>query len=267
MTAFNGAAATPYTGFGCGFWGVSAHQSPLKKGPPGEELNLRSEPYERPACVRQPGGERATRTTAHSGFRSFRTEPRLGLLFLGLRTGAYYGRRRQALDIVLETADRPAALIAAVKSPKIYAELLAEWSPENLPSDQTIKAHLLRNKNFNPLAVDGFIKDFRLSISFSGLDKQSTIPSDSTETETHTSTMPEPAAQPQARPRTVDQDRHVGKQPIAPSVIGRITSPNCSLSVSAEGAVSRADLDRLIKLVELMLDSYPATQEKPSEPS
>ena len=82
----------------------------------------------------------------------------------------------RGLDIVLDAPERNAALRDAVMSPKIYAEILANWPVDNLPSDQTLKFFLLRNKNFNPKAVDGFIKDFRDSISFSGLAKAGNMP-------------------------------------------------------------------------------------------
>jgi hypothetical protein len=82
----------------------------------------------------------------------------------------------RGLDIVLETPERNAALCEAVLSPKIYAEILANWPVNNFPSDQTLKVYLLRHKNFNPKAVDGFIKDFRDSISFSGLAKAGNMP-------------------------------------------------------------------------------------------
>ncbi len=186
------------------------------------------------------------------------------LLSYGLMIDKGSARNRQiqlsdrGLDIVLDTPSRAQALIDAVKNPKIYSDLLNEWNPENLPSDQTIKAHLLRNKNFNPKAVYGFIKDFRASISFSGLDKGDNIPQP--ETEAGTSPMQEANSHSQGRAKVVNALLQRQHQPIASTSIGRITSPGCSLSVLAEGVVTRGDLEKLIKLVELMRDSYPKSE-------
>lgn len=104
------------------------------------------------------------------------------LLGFGLMSHKGTGDQRQvqltgrALDIILDMPERAKALQDAVKSPKIYSELLTQWGPQELPSDQTIKAYLLRNKNFNPKTVEGFIKDFRDSVSYSGLTKYANIP-------------------------------------------------------------------------------------------
>ena len=48
---------------------------------------------------------------------------------------------------------------------------LCQGSPQELPSDQTLRFYLLREKAFNEPMVDGFIRDFRSSVSFSGIDK------------------------------------------------------------------------------------------------
>src|SRR5450759_3542398 len=79
----------------------------------------------------------------------------------------------RALDIVLHPIDAPErlqALKAAARAPKINNELLAKWPPNSLPSDQTIKVYLLREKDFNPNTVDSFIKDFRATVRYAKLD-------------------------------------------------------------------------------------------------
>jgi hypothetical protein len=78
-----------------------------------------------------------------------------------------------ALDILLDTPESPkrlAALQKAARSPKIIADLLAQWPPDSLPSDSTLKYYLIREKGFNDDAVDGFIKDFRASVAFAKLN-------------------------------------------------------------------------------------------------
>ena len=75
----------------------------------------------------------------------------------------------RALDILIEPAHSPKrieAIKAAALNPKIYTDLLGQWSVNELPSDQTIAAYLIREKDFNRLTVDAFIRDFRANIQF-----------------------------------------------------------------------------------------------------
>lgn len=83
----------------------------------------------------------------------------------------------RAMDILLEpgTPKAAQAIREAAISPKIYRELLTMWRPEALPSDQTIAAFLLREKDFNRNAVEAFIKDFKANIKFSELTSSDTI--------------------------------------------------------------------------------------------
>lgn len=90
-----------------------------------------------------------------------------------------------ALDILLDSPDSPKRLDAirvAARSPKLYGEILNKWTADELPSDQTLKYYLLREKGFNAGSVDNFIKDFRGSIIFAKLDKPSIIHSSNSAT-------------------------------------------------------------------------------------
>lgn len=73
-----------------------------------------------------------------------------------------------------DDAKRQPLIQTAARAPKIYSELLSKW--EELPSDTTLKYFLLKEKNFNPNSVDGFIKDFRKTVSFAKLSKPDTMP-------------------------------------------------------------------------------------------
>lgn len=78
----------------------------------------------------------------------------------------------RALTILLSEDDAPerrAALAECIVSPKIYREIFAKW-PDDLPSDQTISFFLQREKNFNPKAIESFIKDLRASLAFVGVE-------------------------------------------------------------------------------------------------
>jgi hypothetical protein len=80
--------------------------------------------------------------------------------------------------------------IAALK-PTIHSELWDLWlaNGESLPSDETMKRTLLRDKAFNPKAVDSFIQEFRDSLTYAGLIKDGRITSvDTKEKSTKTNT-------------------------------------------------------------------------------
>jgi hypothetical protein len=62
------------------------------------------------------------------------------------------------------------ALREMVLSPAIYSELVNEFRKHSrLPSDATLKSELAADWDFNPAKVDGFLKDFRDSLTYAGL--------------------------------------------------------------------------------------------------
>jgi hypothetical protein len=84
----------------------------------------------------------------------------------------------RGLDIVLDAPDSPERLKAiqeAVRAPRLYADILTKWGAGELPSDQTMRYYLLRERGFNEGSVTGFLKDFRASVSFAKLDKPASI--------------------------------------------------------------------------------------------
>ena len=85
-----------------------------------------------------------------------------------------------AIDILMPPND--AALAKAVKQaairPKIFAELLRRWSPDNLPSDQTITHFLIKEKDFNPNAIPSFLKSFKDTIKYAKLSSSDTMSTD-----------------------------------------------------------------------------------------
>src|SRR5262245_19912970 len=57
-----------------------------------------------------------------------------------------------------------AAIITAALGPAIYRELVQRHAGHgNIPSDDSLRPELITDKDFNPNAVDGFLKDFRAS--------------------------------------------------------------------------------------------------------
>jgi hypothetical protein len=60
------------------------------------------------------------------------------------------------------------AVQSAALSPKIHAALWEKYGGE-LPADEEIRRHLLKDRGFNHKTVDEFIDEFRATLSFAGL--------------------------------------------------------------------------------------------------
>jgi hypothetical protein len=71
-------------------------------------------------------------------------------------------------DEVPDSADRAGAKKRAALRPKLYAEMFGKWGVD-LPSDETIRTYLKRDKDFNDLAVDGAIKSYKDTLAYAKL--------------------------------------------------------------------------------------------------
>lgn len=76
--------------------------------------------------------------------------------------------KRIVLGQEAETDDYFDALVEAALNPRVYQTLWTSWDP-SLPSDSVIARHMVGELDFNPNAVDSFIKDFRSTLEFAGL--------------------------------------------------------------------------------------------------
>lgn len=89
------------------------------------------------------------------------TEERDGRIFIS----------QLGLDILLypSTDERhKKALKESALKPKTYADILEQYK-DGLPSDETIKAELVREQGFNDKVVDSFLNDFYQTLDFAGL--------------------------------------------------------------------------------------------------
>ncbi len=78
---------------------------------------------------------------------------------------------QRAIDILIfpkENERYVNAIKEAALSPKIYNDLLNKYK-DGFPSDESLKAELISEQNFNPKQVDGFLYDFRRTLEFVGL--------------------------------------------------------------------------------------------------
>jgi hypothetical protein len=97
-----------------------------------------------------------------------------------------------ALNIILndqeDSSERIGLLKQCALTPKIHADLWKQYNGE-LPSDTSLKRHLIVEKNFNATSVDGFIKQFRDTISFAKLSHSDKITITETEDSEKEETM------------------------------------------------------------------------------
>jgi hypothetical protein len=83
-------------------------------------------------------------------------------------------RRGQITDLAVEILDHPdesvkrRAIQKAALMPSIHQELWAEYRAK-LPSDESIRWKLLRERNFTPSGADDFIPQYRATLAFAGL--------------------------------------------------------------------------------------------------
>ncbi len=78
-----------------------------------------------------------------------------------------------------ESNEAKQAIQTAALKPAIYAYLWEQWlkDGQSLPSDETMKRYLLKEKAFNPQAVDDFIQGFKNTLTYAGLIKDGKITS------------------------------------------------------------------------------------------
>jgi hypothetical protein len=95
-----------------------------------------------------------------------------------------------------DSEDAKRAIREAALKPAIYADLWALWlkDGQSLPSEESMKRFLIKEKAFNPQSVDDFIKGFKNTLNYAGLIKDGKIASsDSTSgSRTQNSTPPRP---------------------------------------------------------------------------
>lgn len=79
------------------------------------------------------------------------------------------------LDEVPNSPDRAKAVKRAALNPKLYAEMFEKWGIE-LPSDESVRTYLKRDKLFNDDAVGGVIKDYKDTLEYAKLTESDKIP-------------------------------------------------------------------------------------------
>jgi hypothetical protein len=134
----------------------------------------------------------------------------------------------------------------AAQGPTIYAELLSIY-PDGLPSDDTLKSHLITKKGFNPSSVTDFIATFKETIRFARLAPGMYDAGGS-----------EPAEEDGMPPETEDRNRAGGP---GIQVFAWNWSLNIPRNVRADLRLSgrdlkREDIDRLRKQLDFLAEAF-----------
>ena len=155
-----------------------------------------------------------------------------------------------ALDLTLygkETEKYRGGLREAAVKPSIYNDLIARF-PEGLPSDETLRAELVADYDFNFKKVDSFISDFRETLSYAGLDKGLSGFSDEANSEKldGVSIEKEPLEEPEGKKKKAELLDNEFSYPIP------LEKKNKATIIFERLPVSERDLDRIKNWVDLM---------------
>lgn len=138
--------------------------------------------------------------------------------------------------------------------PPIYEKLFNEYDG-HLPSDATLKVKLIKDYEFNPNKVNGFLSDFRKTIEFANLRESEIMGQEKTPTEeqkmrrTNLPIKPAVSLNPSTFV-TEAGEREIANYPIGKGLKARIL-------VSGASFVTSDTIDKLISLLELNKDDLP----------
>ncbi|MEW6616791.1 MAG: hypothetical protein AB1401_15165 [Thermodesulfobacteriota bacterium] len=165
----------------------------------------------------------------------------------------------EAIDLALheaydETYTKTTKKLAL--KPTSYEKLFNEYGG-NLPSDATLKIKLIKDYDFNPDKVDGFLADFRKTIEFANLsgDKElKEVPQDQSYLTdmSGSSSKPRAGTQMQKMQTSTDIEREIANYPVGRGLKARIL-------ISGGSPVTTDSIEKLIKLLELNRDDLPET--------
>jgi len=134
-----------------------------------------------------------------------------------------------------------------------------------LPSDATLKSHLIRNENFNPDRVNQFIRVLRRTLEFAKIPSVG-FPLGKSEP-THT---PLPTRQQQSSPTTY---RGVPSASFSPSgsaspsfappgeTLEYRIADDCKVNLTFSGPVTQQAIEKLIKYLNLGLEDFPSKED------
>lgn len=140
--------------------------------------------------------------------------------------------------------------------PTIYEKLFNEYNGA-LPSDATLKIKLIKEYEFNPDKVGGFLSDFRKTIEFANLSgdkelKEVPLDQSSLTDMSGSSSKPKAGNQIQNMQTLTNIEREIANYPVGRGLKARIL-------ISGGSPVTTDSIEKLIKLLELNRDDLPET--------
>jgi hypothetical protein len=141
--------------------------------------------------------------------------------------------------------------------PNIYEKLFNEYG-DSLPSDATLKIKLIKEYEFNPDKVDGFLSDFRKTIEYANLlsEKKGEAEKKEDETKNVLTTIDRFLNKPKGDPQMqqtqsfYDKEREIANYPVGRGLKARIL-------VSGASPVTIDAIEKLIKLLDLNKEDLP----------
>lgn len=166
------------------------------------------------------------------------------------------GERQKVSELALRvlepmTADeRRDAINEAAMKPELYTELFARFGGK-VPSDDVIRAFLIRQYKFAPTGADNFIKAFRETIDLVERNPATSEPQASHVANEELTETPHSAFEAEVDTRS----NRTESLPSGERLTFRI-SPLAKVHVIFEGDISRTSIERLIQFLDLTKDSY-----------
>ena len=186
-----------------------------------------------------------------------------GLKQYGLIKDEGSGESRKAvisslgLDIILDKQEDSTQRLQAIKKaallPSSFRDVCGNYSGA-LPSDQTLRFYLVRERGYTNRGASDFISHFRHTIEFAKLSESDMLSASNGDNGGSEIKPPKPSEGQTMTPQTAILPQ--GEQQIGASIP---VAPDCSISITADGQVTQGAIDNLVKYLQLFKGSFPKT--------
>ena len=162
-----------------------------------------------------------------------------------------------------ENPERQKLIRDGALKPKLFRKLLHHFK-DGLPSDATLKDHLIDAEEFNPSTVDQFIKIFRATIDIAKLDGSGYTDGDVEDTEEINEEEDQDFMESQTSHLQRRQNTPPGSKVVSPHTLKpeqRVLDINISTDAEARvilsGKVTQEAIDLLVAVLELQKRTFP----------
>lgn len=166
-----------------------------------------------------------------------------------------------ALDIITrergEFERRRAVQEAAIK-PTLFSELHEHYG-NSLPSDQNLRAYLIRNR-FNPHTVDVVVRAYRDTVEYLHEEAGSSYVEPTEELRNEEDSLP-----PMMKPTPPSGPRVNATEPASDADFVVRIGDGCTVRAVFTGEVTQEAIQKLIQYLEVSKDTYPAQKKPPAQ--